>query len=111
MLATTRRRRPCVRNKASWNENKTFPRLEARPHWNYVSSVTTLEEIQAAIARLPKEDLERLSAWIIQKYQADWDRQIEEDSESGALDFLIRKISDDIAQGRTRPLDEVCGDA
>ena len=55
--------------------------------------------------------LERLSAWIIQKYQADWDRQIEEDSESGALDFLIRKISDDIAQGRTRPLDEVCGDA
>jgi hypothetical protein len=38
MLATTRRRRPCVRNKASWNENKPFPRLEARPHWNYVSS-------------------------------------------------------------------------
>ena len=82
-----------------------FPRLETRPHWNYVSSVTTLEEIEAAIAKLPKDDFERLSAWIIQKYQTDWDRQIEEDSESGALDFLIREISDDVDQERTRPLD------
>ena len=72
--------------------------------------MTKVEEIEAAIAKLPKEDFDRLSAWIIQKYQNDWDRQIEEDSESGALDFLIREISDDIAQGRTRPLDEVCGD-
>jgi hypothetical protein len=72
--------------------------------------MTTVEEIEAAIAKLPKEDFDRLSAWIIQKYQTDWDRQIEEDSESGALDSLIREISNDIAQGRTRPLDEVCGD-
>ena len=72
--------------------------------------MTTLEEIEAAIAKLPKADFERLSAWIIQKYQTDWDRQIEEDSEAGALDFLIREISDDIDQRRTRPLDEVCGD-
>jgi hypothetical protein len=73
--------------------------------------VTTLEEIEAAIAKLPKEDFERLSVWIIQKYQTDWDRQIKEDSGSGALDFLIQEISDDIVQGRTRPLDEVCGDS
>jgi hypothetical protein len=61
--------------------------------------MTTVEEIEAAIVKLPKGDFDRLSAWIIQKYQTDWDRQIEEDSESGALDFLIREISDDIAQG------------
>jgi len=67
--------------------------------------VTTLEEIEAAIVKLPKEDFESLSAWIIQKYQTDWDRQIEEDSELGVLDFLIREISDEIGQGRTRPLD------
>jgi hypothetical protein len=72
---------------------------------SYVSSVPTLEEIEAAIAKLPKDDFERLSAWIIQKYQTDWDRQIEEDSGSGVLDFLIREISDEIDQGRTRPLD------
>ena len=45
----------------------------------------------------------------MEKYQTDWDRQIQEDSEAGALDFLIREISDDIAQGRTRPLNEACG--
>ena len=72
--------------------------------------MTTLEQIEAAIAKLSKEDLERLSAWIVQRYQTDWDREIEEDSESGALNFLIREISDDIDQGRTRPLDEICGD-
>jgi hypothetical protein len=33
---------------------------------------------------------------IIQKYQTDWDRQIKEDPGSGALDFLIQEISDDI---------------
>ena len=57
--------------------------------------MTTLEQIEAAIAKLSKEDLERLSAWIVQRYQTDWDREIEEDSESGALDFLIREISDE----------------
>jgi hypothetical protein len=62
--------------------------------------VTTLEQIEAAIAKLSKEDLERLSAWIVQRYQTDWDREIEEDSESGALDFLIQEISDDIDQGK-----------
>ena len=79
--------------------------MDARTLWGYVSSVTTLEEIEAAIAKLPKDDFERLSAWIIQKYQTDWDRQIEEDSESGALDSVVREISGDIAHGRTRPLD------
>jgi len=64
-----------------------------------------LEEIEAAIVKLPKEDFEKLSAWIIQMHQTDWDRQIEEDSESGALEFLIREISDDVDQERTRPLD------
>ena len=75
--------------------------------------MTALEEIEAAISKPPKADFERLSAWnnSNQKYQTDWDRQIQEDSDSGALGFLIREISDDdIAQGRTRLLNEVCGD-
>jgi hypothetical protein len=79
--------------------------------WALANPTPTLEQIEVAIAKLSKEDFDRLSAWIIQKYQTDWDRQIKEDSESGALDFLIQEISDDIAQGRTRPLDEVCGDS
>lgn len=73
--------------------------------------MTTLEEIEAAIAKLPKEEFGKLSAWIVEQYQTDWDREIEEDSESGALDFLIQEVSDDIAQGKTRPIDEVCRDS
>jgi hypothetical protein len=75
------------------------------PPLELCSFVTTLEEIEAASAKLSKDDLERILAWVIQKYQTDWDRQIEEDSGSGALDFLIREISDEIDQGKTLPLD------
>jgi hypothetical protein len=32
-----------------------------------------------------------------------WDQQIEADSASGALDFLIREVEAEIAQGKTRP--------
>src|SRR5216117_1232371 len=27
---------------------------------------------------------------------------------SGALDFLLREVEDDIAKGRTRPMDDLC---
>lgn len=72
--------------------------------------MNTLEEIEVAIARLPAEDFAKLSEWILRKRSEAWDRQIEEDSASGALDALLQEVSDDIAQGRVKPLDEICRD-
>jgi hypothetical protein len=39
-----------------------------------------------------------------------WDRQIEADAKAGQLDFLWEEARKEIAEGRTRPLDEVLGD-
>jgi hypothetical protein len=41
-----------------------------------------------------------------EKHPDAWDRQIEEDSKAGALDFLVRELDDDISKGRVRPIDE-----
>jgi predicted ATPase len=40
-----------------------------------------------------------------------WDRQIEADANGGKLDKLWAEALDDIKAGRTKPLDEVIGDA
>ena len=51
-----------------------------------MSSVT---EIQQAILSLPEADYLQLRHWFNELDWEKWDRQIEEDAESGKLDFLI----------------------
>lgn len=52
-------------------------------------SITRVEEIQVAIESLPYEEYIRLRQWFSERDWEKWDRQIEADSESGKLDFLI----------------------
>ena len=49
-----------------------------------------------------------LARWFEEERNRKWDEQIETDSKSGALDFLLREVEDDIAKGRTRPTDDLC---
>ena len=53
--------------------------------------MTKVQEIQAAIETLPHEDYVRLRQWFSERDWENWDRQIEADSESGNLDFLIKE--------------------
>jgi len=53
--------------------------------------MTKVQEIQAAIETLPHEDYVRLRQWFSERDWENWDRQIEADSESGRLDFLIKE--------------------
>lgn len=53
--------------------------------------MTKVQEIQTAIESLPCEDYVRLRQWFSEKDWENWDRQIEADSESGRLDFLIQE--------------------
>jgi hypothetical protein len=65
--------------------------------------VSTVQEIEAAIAKLsPKEFLE-LCDRLRAKHPDAWDRQIQQDSDAGALDFLVRELDEDIGRGRARP--------
>ena len=47
-------------------------------------------KIQTAIEELPENDFVQLREWLWEKDWQKWDRQIEMDSESGRLDFLIK---------------------
>lgn len=64
----------------------------------------SVEELQAAVAQLPAEELNRFSAWF-EEFLADlWDRQIEGDILAGRLDAAARLADEDFETGRCTPL-------
>jgi len=63
-----------------------------------------LEEIQVAIESLPYEEYIRLRQWFSERDWEKWDRQIEADSESGKLDFLIEEALTEKAKGSLKEL-------
>jgi hypothetical protein len=63
-----------------------------------------VQEIEAAIESLPREEFVRLRNWFLEKDWADWDEQIEADSASGKLDFLIKEAQDAKSKYQLRDL-------
>lgn len=56
--------------------------------------MSTLEEIEEAIEKLPPEKVFELGDWLQQKLDDQWDRQIESDVRSGRLaDVAARAIA------------------
>ena len=51
--------------------------------------MSNITEIQQAILALPEADYLQFKRWFSELDWAKWDRQIEVDSESGKLDFLV----------------------
>jgi hypothetical protein len=66
--------------------------------------MSTVEEITAAIERLPADQLARLRAWLAEYSERRWDEQIERDVQDGRLDALIDEALEEHRAGRTRPL-------
>ncbi len=50
-----------------------------------------LEQIIFSIESLSNHEFARLRDWIIERDWEKWDRQIEEDSKTGKLDFLTEE--------------------
>ena len=69
--------------------------------------MSTVEEIEAAVRKLPAEEQYRLAKRLQDVLGEAWDRQIEEDAASGRLDHIISEVATDIAAGRAAPLDEL----
>ena len=63
-----------------------------------------IEEIEATIESLSEDEYARLREWFYERDLEKWDRQIEIDSESGKLDFLIREALDEKAKGNLKEL-------
>ena len=51
--------------------------------------MSNIEAIKSAIEALPESDYIELRQWFNEKDWDKWDKQIEADSKSGKLDFLI----------------------
>ncbi len=69
----------------------------------YTNAMSTLEQIEAAIEKLPPEDFIRLHEWIRERFDDAWDKQIEEDGRSGRLDSVTREALGEYRAGRSVP--------
>lgn len=66
--------------------------------------MSKVDEIKAVIEALPEEDYVQLRQWFSEKDWEKWDREIEENSASGRLDFLIKEALDEKAKGKLKNL-------
>lgn len=66
--------------------------------------MTKVEEILCSIESLSEEEYSRLREWFSERDWEKWDRQIEVDSESGKLDFLIKEARDEKLKGDLKEL-------
>lgn len=66
--------------------------------------MSKVEEIQAAIEALSRDEYVRLREWFSEREWEEWDKQIEMDSESGKLDFLVKEALEEKTKGKLRNL-------
>ena len=66
--------------------------------------MTQVDRVKADIEQLPHEDFIRLRDWIAEVDSQQWDKQIEEDSQSGKLDFLREEAMNAKAKGQLKNL-------
>ena len=63
-----------------------------------------ISTIQKAIETLPEDEYVQLRQWFSERDWKKWDQEIERDSKSGKLDFLIREAFDQKRQGKLKDL-------
>ena len=66
--------------------------------------MSSVVEIQEAIARLSEAEREELRLWLDAYEEDDWDRQITADAASGKLDFMKEQAESAKRKGALRPL-------
>ncbi|NET62440.1 MAG: hypothetical protein F6K47_41985 [Symploca sp. SIO2E6] len=67
--------------------------------------MSNVDEIEAAIARLPKEAFWKLTDRLLERRETEWDVQLEADVEAGRLDALWEQAEKEIDAGETTDLD------
>lgn len=75
----------------------------------------TVEKIVDEVKSLPRAQLDEFLAWLAEyelQQPDEWDKEMERDCQPGGrLQEVIDRARKDIAAGRTKPLDEVLGNA
>ena len=58
--------------------------------------MSSVAEIEQAISKLSTREFVELEDWLAAERNRKWDQQIAEDSASGALDFLLREVEEEV---------------
>jgi hypothetical protein len=66
--------------------------------------VSTVEDIEKAVAELPADQLARFRAWFEEFDTARFDQKIEQDAKAGKLDRLAEQALSEFGAGRAREL-------
>ena len=64
----------------------------------------SVQEIESAITLLPVHELAELMTWLAAHHERVWDRQIEDDLETGRLDQLLTEVDREYDAGLAKPL-------
>ena len=65
--------------------------------------MSTVQDIEAAIAKLTPEEIEAVAHWLQEYREELWDRQIEADAKAGRLDGLIAEAKAEYRAGKATP--------
>ena len=66
--------------------------------------MTTVKEIEKAIAELPPQKFSILRSWIDKFDAARWDKQIEADAKAGKFDAIAVKVRESYKKGKCKEL-------
>ncbi|MDE0012868.1 MAG: hypothetical protein OXU36_17110 [Candidatus Poribacteria bacterium] len=69
--------------------------------------MTSVAKIQEEILALSETDYRQLRQWLNELDRDEWDRQIEEDSNAGRLDFLIVEALEAKEKGTLKNLEDL----
>ena len=64
----------------------------------------SVKEIENAIVKLPSKEVTELMSWLLEHHAELWDKQIEEDLDSGRLDALLAEVDKEYEAGLAHPL-------
>jgi len=73
---------------------------------SYMSFMSSVAEIEKAIAKLPPGEFVQLERWFDAERNRKWDHQIEEDAQSGKLRELYQRLQSENQGQPNVPLDE-----
>ncbi len=63
-----------------------------------------VDKLEKAVTALPVEEYRQFRRWFMEKDWEKWDRQIEEDSKAGRLDFLVKEAQEAKEKGQLKNL-------
>ncbi len=66
--------------------------------------MTTVQEIENAVAHLPDPEFGKFRTWFTEFDAEAWDREFEQDAKGGKLESLADKALQDLSQGRCSEL-------